>query len=157
MRAIRSFQYAACFKCFVSLNLSDIGSVFRYLCFNSLCRDLVETFKIIDQTKKRPCNTVFGERDLQIKVFIRLVRGGSRIFFRRGCTRLLLYFNTNKPHSFFFFLQYTSCIRKPQVISGGVRTPCTLPLDPPLLVFMRLMSDTGTTLESRGRWLKASH
>ena len=31
-----------------------------------------------------------------------LNRGGSRIFFRRGCTRLLLYFNTNKPHSFFF-------------------------------------------------------
>ena len=30
------------------------------------------------------------------------IRGGSRIFFRRGCTRLLLYFNTNKPHSFFF-------------------------------------------------------
>ena len=29
-------------------------------------------------------------------------RGGSRIFFRRGCTRPLLYFNTNKPHSFFF-------------------------------------------------------
>ena len=25
-------------------------------------------------------------------------RGGSRIFFRRGCTRLLLYFNTNKSH-----------------------------------------------------------
>ena len=32
-----------------------------------------------------------------------------------------------------FFLQNTSCIRKLQVISGGgVRTPCTLPLDPPL-------------------------
>ena len=32
-----------------------------------------------------------------------------------------------------FFLQNTSCIRKPQVISGaGVRAPCTLPLDPPL-------------------------
>ena len=58
-------------------------------------------------------------------------RGGSRIFFRRGCTRLLLYFNANKPHSFFW--QNTSCIRKPQVISGGwVRTPCTLPLDLPL-------------------------
>ena len=55
------------------------------------------------------------------------------IFFRRGCTRLFLYFNTNKPHSFFLFLQNTSCIRKPRVISGrGVRTPCTLPLDPPL-------------------------
>ena len=44
-------------------------------------------------------------------------RGGSRILFRRGCTRLLLYFNTNKTHS--FFLQNNSCIRKPQVISGG--------------------------------------
>ena len=45
-----------------------------------------------------------------------------------------------------FFLQNTSCIRKPQVISGGggggpprpppppPRTPCTLPLDPPLRV-----------------------
>ena len=33
--------------------------------------------------------------------FTFLLRGGSRIFFRRGCTRLLLYFNTNKPHSFF--------------------------------------------------------
>ena len=33
------------------------------------------------------------------------LRGGSRIFFRRGCTRLLLYFNTNKPHSFSFFAE----------------------------------------------------
>ena len=34
-----------------------------------------------------------------------------------------------------FFLQNTSCIRKPQVISGGGRGahPCTLSLDPPLL------------------------
>ena len=38
-----------------------------------------------------------------IKTFcIEVLRGGSRTFFRRGCTRLLLYFNTNKPHSFFF-------------------------------------------------------
>ena len=29
-------------------------------------------------------------------------RGGSRIFFRRGCAHLLLHFNTNKPHTFFF-------------------------------------------------------
>ena len=62
-------------------------------------------------------------------------RGGSRIFFRRVCTRLLLYFNTNKPHSFLGG-QNSSCIRKPPAISGRgggvVRTPCTLPLDPPL-------------------------
>ena len=62
------------------------------------------------------------------------MQGRIQVFFRRGCTRLLLYFDTNKPHSF-LFLQNTSCIRKPQVISGeggGVRTPSTLPLDPPL-------------------------
>ena len=36
----------------------------------------------------------------------------------------MLYFNTNKPHSFFFiFLQNTSCIRKPQVISRGGAHP----------------------------------
>ena len=38
-------------------------------------------------------------------------------FLGGGCTRLLLCFNTNKPHSFFW--QNTSCIRKPRVISGG--------------------------------------
>ena len=52
-----------------------------------------------------------------LRAWHRLNRGRSRIFFRRGCTLLLLYFKTNKPHS--FFLQNTSCIRKPQVISGG--------------------------------------
>ena len=47
-------------------------------------------------------------------------QGRIQDFFRRGCTRLLLYFNTNKPDS--FFLQNNSCIRKPQVIlrGGGV-------------------------------------
>ena len=59
------------------------------------------------------------------------MQGRIQHIFRRGCTRLLFYFNTNKPHS--FFLQNTSCIRKPQVIPGGVCTPCTLPLDPPLV------------------------
>ena len=63
----------------------------------------------------------------KIVVANRPVRGGSRIFSRRGCTRLLLHFNTNKPHSF-FFLQNTSCIRKLQVISGGEGAQ---PLHPP--------------------------
>ena len=70
---------------------------------------------------------------LRLVVYTCITGADPGFFFRRGCTRLLLYyFNTNKPHSLFFFLQNTSCIRKPQVISGGVRTPCTLPLDPPL-------------------------
>ena len=43
-----------------------------------------------------------GKNNIRYSVNITFHRGGSRIFFRRGCTRLLLYFNTNKPHSFFF-------------------------------------------------------
>ena len=35
-----------------------------------------------------------------------LLQGRIQDFFRRGCTRLLLYFNTNKPHSFCFFAEY---------------------------------------------------
>ena len=55
-------------------------------------------------------------------------RADPGFFLRRGCTRLLLYFNTNKPHSFFFFFwQNTSCIRKPEVISRG----CSHHLHPP--------------------------
>ena len=69
--------------------------------------------------------------------------GGSRIFFWRGCTRLFLYFNTNKPHSFFgFFAEYQlyQLLENRRSSPGGgggggapPRTPCTLPLDPPLI------------------------
>ena len=58
-------------------------------------------------------------------------RGGSRIFFRRGCTRLLLYFNTNKPQSF-FFCRIPIVLENRRSSQGRVRTPCTLPLDLPL-------------------------
>ena len=52
-------------------------------------------------------------------------------FFRRGCTRLLLYFNTNKPHSFFFCrIPIVLENRRSSQGGGGMRTPCTLPLDP---------------------------
>ena len=68
--------------------------------------------------------STFRSLEKHSKIFY---RGGSRIFFRRRCTRLLLYFNSNKPHSF-FFLQNTSCLGKPQVISGGEGAH---PLHPP--------------------------
>ena len=77
-----------------------------------------------------------------------LFRGGSRIFFRRGCTRPLLYFNTNKPHS--FFLQNTSCIRKPQVISGrgGAHPLHPPPRSAPVVIFLdfpfNVLSSTAT-------------
>ena len=76
-----------------------------------------------------------------------LHRGGSRIFFRRGCTRLELYFNTNKPHSFFFGrIPVVLENRRSSRRGGGVRTPCTLPLDPPLLQKWK-------KLISKGSWL----
>ena len=38
-----------------------------------------------------------------------------------GCTRLLLYFNTNKPHSFFFGRIPVENLRSSQGGGGGVR------------------------------------
>ena len=100
--------------------------VFKWWLYNILINSILIS---MDSWHKQLMN-----RHIQIK-------GGSRIFFRRGCTRLLLYFNTNKPHSFFW--QNTSCIRKPQVISGGggVRTSSTLPLDPPPLSQFETIND----------------
>ena len=60
-------------------------------------------------------------------------QGRIQHFFRRGCTCLLLYFNTNKPHSFFCRIPVVlENRRSSQEGGGGVRTSCTLPLDPPL-------------------------
>ena len=51
---------------------------------------------------------------------------------------LLLYFNTNKPHSFFGRIPVVLENRRSFQREGGVRTPCTLPLDPPLQSFLVL-------------------
>ena len=58
--------------------------------------------------------------------------GADPGFFLRGDA--LVSCSTSTPiNHVVFFLQNTSSIRKPQVISGGgVRIPCPLPLDPPL-------------------------
>ena len=73
------------------------------------------------------------KKKLTWAIFYQIFRGGSRIFFRRGGTRLLLYFNTNKPHSFFFGRIPVVLENRRSSQGGGVRTPCTLPLDPPLI------------------------
>ena len=48
----------------------------------------------------------------------------------------MLYFNSNKPHSFVFcfFCRIRVVLENRRSFQGGVRTPCTLPLDPPLLL-----------------------
>ena len=61
-------------------------------------------------------------------------RGGSRTVLRRGCTRLLLYFNTNKPR-FFFFAEYL--LKTSGHLGGGGGAPAHPlhpPLDPPLFL-----------------------
>ena len=60
-------------------------------------------------------------------------QGRIQDFFSRGCTRLLLYCNTNKPQSFFFCrIPVLLENRRSSRGRGEVRTPCILPLDPPL-------------------------
>ena len=84
---------------------------------------------------KQSLNSVMAKyRDLSVscrsiicRSRIRL-RGGSRIFLRRGCTRLFLYFNTNKPRSF-FFAQYQLYWKTAGHLrgGGGGRTPAPPP------------------------------
>ena len=54
----------------------------------------------------------------QLNVFFTPHRGGSRVFFRRGCTCLLLYINTNKPNSF-FFCRIPVVLENPGHLRGG--------------------------------------
>ena len=56
--------------------------------------------------------------------------GEVQNFFYEGVHSSLVYFNTNKPHS--FFCRIPVALENRRSSQGGVRTPCTLPLDPPL-------------------------
>ena len=60
---------------------------------------LVKTFVGLVEMMLELVNVSFSLPEWQAVKMI--FRGGSRIFSRRGCTRLLLYFKTNKAHSFF--------------------------------------------------------
>ena len=107
---------------------------FKYLQIGFIMPKLLEKLKV---------ETIASHYTLQCyqqaHMFLRgtLFRGGYRIFLGGGA---LISCSSSTPinHIVFFSLQNTSCIRKPQVISGGVRTPCTLPLDPPLLFLLNI-------------------
>ena len=62
------------------------------------------------------------------------VRGGSRIFLRRGCTSKEWRRWRWGEKKFKNVYVYT---KKKASSQGGMRTPCTLPLDPPLWVIHR--------------------
>ena len=99
-------------------------------------------------------DSVGRKRLLPAKMFtststeVRYNRGGSRISFRRGCTRLLLHFNTKNSHSFFFFSRIPVVLENRRSSQeGGVRTPCTLPLDPPLYKIQTVLGIQGRSQE----------
>ena len=50
------------------------------------------------------------------------LQGRIQDFFRRGCSRLLLYFNNNKPHSFFFG-RIPVVLENPRSSQGGGCAP----------------------------------
>ena len=53
-------------------------------------------------------------------------------FLRRGCTRLLFYFNTNKPHSFFiFFCRIPVVLENRRSFKGAGGGGGTPPAPPP--------------------------
>ena len=65
-----------------------------------------------------------------------LLSGADPEFFLGGGA--LVSCSTSTPINHIVFLN-TSCMRKPQVRGGGgarARTPCTLPLDPPLIIII---------------------
>ena len=86
---------------FVSL-LLDLYSSPSNACHTDISNLGIHVFWV-----SHPCTQITAT-DTETKTLIMHLRGGSRIFFRRGCTRLLLYFNTNKPHKphSFFFAEY---------------------------------------------------
>ena len=65
--------------------------------------------------------------EIQLKESGIPLRGGSWILFRRGCTHLLLYFNTNKPHSFFFFGRIPVVLDNRRSSQGGCAPPAPSP------------------------------
>ena len=89
---------------------------------NILGTDIICPFHELFRFKERPRKWLKDCRDY-------LTSGADPGFFLGGGALV----SSNKPHS--FFLQNTSCIRKPQVISGGEGAhPLHPPPDPPLHV-----------------------
>ena len=84
--------------------------------------------------------------------------GADPGFFLGGGALVSCATSTPINHIVFHFLQNTSCIRKPQVISRGgggrVRTPCTLPLDPPLICTVANTYSHLMTAPFKAKWRK---
>ena len=66
-----------------------------------------------------------SQRPFSCNTALQQFGGGSRVFFRRGCTRLLLYFNTNKPHT--FFCRIPVVLENRRSSQGGCAPPAPSP------------------------------
>ena len=124
-----------------SPNLPDKMDFWAFLCFSwKFCPFFCFSFWAIFAPKtltKRPPPSMqaifFMKGELFEGMFLIsfVLQGRIQDFFRRGCTRLFLYFNTNKPQ--FFFCRIPVALENCRSSQGGgVRTPCTLLLDLPL-------------------------
>ena len=98
--------FSFCFLCLVALGYgcpgcSFTGKFFKFsrdlhCSLQNLECDLIWHFCCEGNTEK--CKPHVQKHEVH--------RADPGFFLRRGCTRLLLYFNTNKPHSFFFLAEY---------------------------------------------------
>ena len=95
-------------------------------CLNGLLRTIFKVIMSFSSANIRTLSIVS-----LVSLFLFTYQGRIQVFFRRGCTCLLLYFNTNKPQ--FFFRSKPVVLENRRSSQGAVRTPCTLPLDPQLL------------------------
>ena len=93
----------------------------------------INSQKSWSETKVIPCHKkwlpdcIYSDEERPFHWEPILCRGGSRTFFRRGCTRLLLYFNTNKPHSSFFFCRIPVVLENRRSSQGGCAPPAPSP------------------------------
>ena len=66
-----------------------------------------------------------------LKLFLfTFIRGGTRILLRRGCITM----SKERRNCLFFRRMLVVLESRGSSQGGGVRTPCTLPLDPPLFM-----------------------
>ena len=82
-------------------NAELIDGVLTHARGNLSVRDAVE-----DEESPNSCEDDTSSESILVILMTLQMKDQGRIqevFFRRGFTRLLLYFNTNKPHAFFLF------------------------------------------------------
>ena len=114
------------------LGVTHVLSIERYMYTQAMTQGSQKLRKWMTLCNLRRQKTLLKDYSMRVKhqtdrlIKISGVAGADPgFFFRRGCTHLLLYFNTNKPHCFFFY-RIPVVLEKRRSSQGGVH-----PLHPP--------------------------